>query len=118
MGEMAVVLISQGVILIGYILTFITQRRKDRNEHDRRLEEIRDDFAKQTNEIHISIRDMQSAYEQMMKIFEVKLDTLSERVERHNKVVERTYELEKAVEVLKNRNAVSEHRLADLESGR
>ena len=44
------------------------------------------------------------------------IETLSNRVDTHNKVIERTYKLEKDVAVLQNKNKVSEHRVDDLES--
>lgn len=43
------------------------------------------------------------------------VEELKKDVMRHNNVIERTYELERKVAVLENREAVSEHRLTDLE---
>ena len=48
-------------------------------------------------------------------LMEYKLDGLTKQVEKHNKLIERTYELEKDVEVIKNDIKVANHRIDDLE---
>lgn len=58
-----------------------------------------------------TVHEMKAAHQQTMTMIEV----LSDRVEKHNNVIERTYALEKAVAVLDNREKVSENRLNDLE---
>ena len=57
------------------------------------------------------INELMAKHQQMAMM----IDVLSERVEKHNNVIERTYALEKVVAVLDNREKVSEHRLDDLE---
>lgn len=42
---------------------------------------------------------------------------LDAKVEKHNKVIERTYELETKVDVLKEEMKVEQHRTQDLEEG-
>lgn len=49
------------------------------------------------------------------KLTNYRLEQLEKKVEKHNNVIERTYQNEKEIEVLKNRHKVSEHRLDDLE---
>ena len=46
---------------------------------------------------------------------EYKLDGLTKQVEKHNNLIERTYEIEKDVEVIKNDIKVANHRIDDLE---
>ena len=48
-------------------------------------------------------------------LMEYKLDGLTKQVEKHNNLIERTYELEKDVEVIKNDIKVANHRIEDLE---
>lgn len=48
----------------------------------------------------------------------IQIANLEKKVEKHNQVVERTYQNEKDIAVLKNRNSVSEHRIDDLEGGK
>ena len=49
-------------------------------------------------------------------LIEYKLSELTKRVDKHNSVIERTYNLEKNVEVIEERIDVANHRIADLES--
>ena len=48
-------------------------------------------------------------------LIEYRLDELTTQVQRHNKVVERTYELEKRADVLEEKIKVANNRIADLE---
>lgn len=48
-------------------------------------------------------------------LMEYKLDGLTKQVEKHNNLIERTYEIEKDVEVIKNDIKVANHRIDDLE---
>lgn len=45
-----------------------------------------------------------------------RIEQLEKKQDRHNGLVERVYDVEKAVEVLETRERVSEHRIADLEN--
>ena len=44
-----------------------------------------------------------------------RIDRLEDKVNKHNEVIERTYNLEKRMEVDEQRLKVTEHRLEDLE---
>lgn len=48
-------------------------------------------------------------------LMEYKLDEVIKRQDKHNQLIERTYELEKDVEVIKNDIKVANHRIEDLE---
>lgn len=50
-------------------------------------------------------------------LIEYKLGEVIKRQDKHNKLIERTYELEKDVEVIKNDIKVANHRIDDLEKG-
>lgn len=78
---------------------------KDRGEYLNGIKEVKE-----------SITEMSSAYQQTVAIIELKIENLTKQVEKHNSVVERTYANEKAIGILENREAVSEHRLSDLEN--
>jgi cell division protein FtsB len=49
------------------------------------------------------------------KLTVYRIEQLEKKVEKHNRLVERTYQNEKEIEVLKNREKVTEHRVEDLE---
>ena len=47
-----------------------------------------------------------------------RLEQLEEKVDKHNTLIERTYELEKDYAVLEDKIKSAQHRLDDLEAGR
>jgi dihydroorotase-like cyclic amidohydrolase len=49
------------------------------------------------------------------KLIEYKLEELTKRVDKHNNVIERTYKLEKIVELHSEKISVANHRIDDLE---
>ena len=87
-------IISGAVTLLVSIGTWHVTAKKDRNENKKlvfqKVEELKDD-----------ITAINANVQQQIAIIEVKIDTLSQRVEKHNQVIERTYKLEQAVEDLK-----------------
>lgn len=54
-------------------------------------------------------------HETQMALIEYKIEELRKAVEKHNSIVERTYELEKKAEVTEEQIKVANHRLDDLE---
>lgn len=48
-------------------------------------------------------------------LIEYKLDQLKAQVEKHNRLIERTYSLEKRIEVAEEKIKVANHRIEDLE---
>lgn len=49
------------------------------------------------------------------KLVNYRLDQLSQRVDKHNNVVERTYHLEQEISVAQEQIKVANHRISDLE---
>ena len=47
-----------------------------------------------------------------------RLEELEKKVDKHNTVIERTYELEKRMDVMDEKVEVANHRIKDLEAGR
>ena len=56
-----------------------------------------------------------SQNEKTRALMEYKLDELTKRVDKHNNVVERTYSLERKMEVQEEQIKVANHRIEDLE---
>lgn len=50
------------------------------------------------------------------KLTSYRLEQLEKKVDKHNSLVERTYEVEKNIEVIKNDIKVANHRIDDLEN--
>lgn len=53
-----------------------------------------------------------------MSLLEYRLQQLEEKVDKHNHVIDRMYEIEKRADVFDNRMKVQEHRMDDLEKVR
>lgn len=62
-----------------------------------------------------SRKSMRQAQFDSQKLIEYKIDKLSERVDKHNSVVERTYKLEQDYAVVAEQIKVANHCLTDLE---
>lgn len=62
-----------------------------------------------------SRKSMRQAQYDSQKLIEYKIDKLSERVDKHNSVVERTYKLEQDEKLLEEKIKVANHRIDDLE---
>ena len=58
---------------------------------------------------------LEAQLDKQTALLEQRLHTLSERVEKHNNVIERTYKLEDAQHLLDERIKVANHRIDDLE---
>lgn len=65
-----------------------------------------------------SIRKASEAkQDEMIAIINLKIETLTKKVEEHNNIVTRTYELEKKQSVICEQIKVANHRIDDLEKG-
>ena len=62
-----------------------------------------------------SRKTMQQAQYDSQKLIEYQIDKLSERVDKHNSVIARTYKLEQDYAVVAEQIKVANHRIEDLE---
>lgn len=62
-----------------------------------------------------SRKTMQQVQYDSQKLIEYKIDKLSERVDKHNSVIARTYKLEQDYAVVAEQIKVANHRIEDLE---
>lgn len=53
-----------------------------------------DKCAEKTGEVMSSVSDLKASYHNTISLIDLRLDTLSKNVEKHNNVIERTYKLE------------------------
>ena len=122
-----VALIGCCATVIGSVLTFIFEIKKLRVEQAKYQEEVRESHQKQFDDLkdtvndkvgglEDSIKEMKFEYEKQTALTTEKLVQLEKKQDKHNNLIERMYAAEKDIEVLKNREKVSEHRLEDLES--
>lgn len=121
-----VALIGCCATIIGSILTYAYQIKKLRTEQIQHNESVRseqqtqfndlkDTIEKRIDTINDSVKEMKFEYEKNTALTTEKISQLEKKQDKHNNLIERMYMVEKDVEVLKNREKVSEHRLSDLE---
>lgn len=63
-----------------------------------------------------SNKKMQNNIKTHQVVFDERLKNLTRQVEKHNSVIERTYEAETQIDVLKEKQRVANHRIDDLEN--
>lgn len=64
---------------------------------------------------HFTRAETQKKHEQTVELITYRLDQLEKKVDKHNQVIERTYELEKRADVLEEKVKVANNRIKDLE---
>lgn len=104
------------------LVTFVTCYFTIKKDREKQVEEIKGVLNQHREEYLSGIRDVQdevlkvnSTVQQQIAIIELKIDTLSERVDKHNSVIERTFKLEQASAVHEEKIKVANNRIADLE---
>ena len=119
-SDIIISLIGGAVALIGYV---IVDRREKSKQLDKFKKEILDELGKHREEylngiqdVKDDITDLRATYQQSQAVICLQISSLEKKQDKHNSVIERTYKLEQEVEVLKNRESVSEHRIEDLEN--
>lgn len=63
----------------------------------------------------VCIINNRAQHNKTIALFDYKLSELTKKVEKHNNLIERTYELEKKVELHEEKIKVANHRIEDIE---
>lgn len=66
---------------------------------------------------HYQRIETEKKHSETIALINYRLDELSDRVDKHNQLIERTYELEKKAELTEEKIKVANHRIDDLEKG-
>ena len=133
--EIITALISGCTTLLVSIGTWHFSARKDREKqredikaelikyHEKNREEIQDIRDKDLRELRDDVANMGANLQNKIALIELSLShtqdsitALSNRVEKHNGVIERVYHLEDADKLLDEKISVANHRLSDLEN--
>ena len=133
--EIITALISGCTTLLVSIVTWHFSARKDREKqredikaelikyHEKNREEIQDIRDKDLREIRDDVANMGANLQNKIALIEMsmnhtneKITELSNRVEKHNGVIERVYHLEDSDKLLDEKISVANHRLSDLEN--
>ena len=105
-----VALITGGLTLLGTGLTVWVS-------HSSTIAKMDKNSAVADEKIEGELREMKSQVQGEINVIKADIRTLSNRVEAHNKMIERTYELERRADVLEEKVKVADHRIDDLEKG-
>lgn len=97
-----VALVTAGAALIGQVYVAKSNNAKLTNELFNRLDK-QSEVADQKLQAKIDV-------------INTKIETLSDRVEKHNSIIDRTYKLEQDTAVLQEKVTVANHRISDLEA--
>ena len=112
-------LITGGVTALGSILGFIAttsaQKKNTLKTIEDKVDKHHEEYVKRIDAVEKSISEIKSSTEKWQSNYEIKMDNLTEKVSKHNNFMEKLQQAQLDIEVLKNRESVSEHRLADLE---
>lgn len=74
-----------------------------------------DIVTKAIDEVKDTVTANNADIQQHLAVIDLKIETLSNRVEKHNGVIERTYKLEQETAVHTEQIKVANHRIEDLE---
>lgn len=111
--------ISGIVTLIVSIGTWHATERKSRQKEREELKELLNSHKEATQqyitELKDDIAEIDANVQTQMAVIDTKLSTLSDRVEKHNHVIERVYKLEQNTAVQDEQIKVANHRIQDLE---
>lgn len=66
---------------------------------------------------HFQTAKSEKAHQDNIVLISYRLEELEKKVDKHNNLIERTYELEKRADVLEEKQKVANHRLDDIEKG-
>lgn len=64
---------------------------------------------------HFTMRRTEKAQQDNIVLIAYRLEELEKKVDKHNNMVERTYELERRADVMEEKQRVANHRIDDLE---
>ena len=105
--------------LITAIGSFQISVKKDREKAKEELKAELIKYHEKNQQDILDLKDdvtsMGANLQQKIAIIEVNINTLSDRVEKHNGVIDRVYRCEERIEVSDERQRVANHRIDDLE---
>ena len=91
--------ISSAISLVVAFGTWHVSMKKDREKQTEEVKQMltdhREEYLAGIRSVQDDVSQVQSTVQNQIGILEIKLDTLSDRVEKHNGVIERTFALEK-----------------------
>lgn len=115
MVQIVTAIISAAATLIVCLINNYFNRKRDESARAREKEQQQADLTAHLEEIIANQDDSTTQIRNEIGMVEYKLSELAKHVEKHNSVIERTYELEKRTELQEEKIRVANHRIEDLE---
>lgn len=125
-----VAIITASITLLGTILTYLTSTKQIQNKqselqtaqlnalkaelnnkldsHNKEYIDGIEHVKESLNNINNDFMDMKATYQETVAVIELKIDTLEKKQDKHNNVIERTFQLEKDVAVLQAKAEANE----------
>ncbi|MCM1416672.1 MAG: hypothetical protein NC430_12215 [bacterium] len=109
-------IISAAATLIVCMINNWHQRKRDERKREAEREQQQANLTAHLEEIIANQDASTSQIHSEIEMVKYQLSELTKRVEKHNNVIERTYELEKRTEIQEEKIRVANHRIEDLET--
>lgn len=117
MVQIITAIISAAAALTVCLINNHYQRKRDKNTLAQEKEQQQENLTAHLQEIIQNQDDSTNQIRGEIEMVKYQLSELTKRVEKHNNVIERTYELEKRTEIQEEKILVANHRIKDLEDG-
>lgn len=112
-------LISAFASLLVAFGTWHISMKKERDKSTEDLKEVleahREEYLNKIRDVQDDISKVNATVQQQIAVIEVKMDTLSERVDKHNGIYDKTMQLQQDVALHEEKIKVANHRIDDLE---
>lgn len=112
-------IISAVASLVVAFGTWHVSLKKDRETQMNAIKDVlnahRDEYLAKIRDVQDDITGVNATVQTQIALIDERISTLSDRVERHNQVIDRTYRLEQQTAVQEEQIRVANHRIADLE---
>lgn len=108
-------IISAAAALIVCLINNWHQRKRDECTRAADKEQQQADLTAHLEEIIANQNESTNQIHNQIEMMRYQLSELTKHVEKHNNVIERTYELEKRTEIQEEKIRVANHRIGDLE---
>lgn len=115
MESIITAIISAAATLIVCLINNRYQRKHDESAREKEKEQQQADLTAHLEEIIANQDDSTNQIRSEIEMVKYQLSELAKNVDKHNNVIERTYELEKRTELQEEKIKVANHRLNDLE---
>lgn len=112
-------IISAAAAIIVCLINNHLQRKRDESkraeEKEQQQADLKADLTAHLEEVIANQNESTSQIHNEIEMVKYQLSELAKHVDKHNNVIERTYELEKRTELQEEKIKVANHRLSDLE---